>query len=149
MYEDVAEGIGATTETASQAPVGSFLNKNDLAAFGAERKTEKVVVNAKGDYVFVTELIGSDRDWYEKQLFRMHNGEFIRDGDGVRAKMIVLGLTDENGRPMFGRNEWSKINVWNTNLQGLLFDKICDLSGISEKSKKDFLADSETIDSGD
>ena len=133
------------TETNGIAPkAGGMLNLEQLSTLGAARKTIKVIVNDKGDYVFVTELDGRDRDWVESQMPRA--GE-ARRSEGVIAKMIACGLTDEHGRKLIARNQWQQIAPWRSTLQQRLFDSICDVSGISEKARADFLALSELTDS--
>lgn len=134
-------------ETNGAAPkAGGMLNLEQLATLGAARKTIKVVVNDRGDYVFVTELDGRDRDWVESQMPRA--GE-ARRSEGILAKMIACGLTDEHGKKLLARNQWQQVAPWGSKLQQRLFDSICDVSGISEKARADFLALSDLTDSED
>ena len=142
------EAFEAKATTAGPV-VGSFLDRDSIGAFASERKTEKIVVNEKGDYVYVTEITGDDRNWYEKQSMRNDNGRMVQNYDGAIARMIVIGLTDESGKKMYGRNEWNKVQSWRSSLQQRLFDAICDISGISERARASFLSELETTDSDD
>lgn len=139
--------MNTATETngvASQA--GGLLNLDQLSTLGATRKTIKVIVNEKGDYVFITELDGRDRDWIESQMPRP--GE-QRRSEGIIAKMVACGLTDEHGNKLIPRNQWQRIAPWKSTLQQRLFDAICEVSGISDRARSDFLALSNLTDSED
>lgn len=131
-------------EPAAETVGGSLLSRDALSAFAVERRTEKVIVNEQGDYVFVTEITGDDRNWYEKQSMRNDSGRMVQDFEGAIAKLIVIGLTDEQGKKMFGRNEWQKVQPWKSSLQQKLFDAICEISGISERARASFLSKLET-----
>lgn len=142
----MSESVGIKDTTAGPAG-GLFLDRDSIALFAASRKTEKIVVTENGDYVYVTEISGDDRNWYEKQSMRNENGRMVQNYDGAIARMIAIGLTDADGKKMYGRNEWNKIQSWKSSLQQRLFDAICDISGISERARESFLSDSVTTNS--
>jgi hypothetical protein len=136
-------------DTTAGPTVGSFLDRDAIGAFAVERRTEKIVVNERGDYVYVTEISGDDRNWYEKQSMRNESGRMVQNYDGAIARMLVIGLTDADGKKMYGRNEWQKVQNWKSSLQQRLFDAICDVSGISERARESFLSELEITDSDD
>lgn len=136
------------TETNGAAPKvgGSQLTPDALDKIAAERKTIPVVVNDNGDFVYVTELSGSDRDWLNRQVAAAGQG---RVAENMIAKLIACGYSDENGKRIYGRNQWNKIATWKSSLQQRLFDAITNISGMDDNARADFLATSKLTDSDD
>jgi hypothetical protein len=140
--------MNTATETTMAAPQvgGSLLSPDALNQIAADRQTIPVAVNDKGDFVYVTELSGSDRDWLNRQVAGAGPGKVA---ENMIAKLIVCGYTDEHGKRIYGRNQWNIVAAWKSSLQQRLFDAITNVSGMDDNARADFLANSRLIDSDD
>lgn len=139
--------ITATETNGAASPAGgAHLAPDALNQFAADRQTIPVVVNERGDFVYVTELSGADRDWLNRQVAAVGPGKIA---ENMIAKLIVCGYTDENGKRIYGRNQFTIVSSWKSSLQQRLFDAITQISGMDDNARSSFLATSKLIDSED
>ena len=115
------------------------LGRDALAAIGSERERKQIVINERGDYVWIQELTAQELDWYQQQQYTLRKGRVQKPDDPIKVKLLVLGLINEDGSKMFRRNEWESLTGWRSSLQELLFREICDLCGISDDPEDNFL----------
>jgi hypothetical protein len=117
-------------------------------------KIEKVEFE-NGDYVFVREMTGKDRDNFENSIMKAQ-----RDGKGLikgydqvlenfRSKLAVTTVCDENGELMFTPRDADKLSecISITNLEKIV-EKSSNLNKITPKDKEDLLKNSEAAPDG-
>lgn len=95
-----------------------------------------------GDFVYVREMSGREKDRYEMGLFKwVEDGEggrrLERDTEDLRGKLAVSTLCDETGELLLAFEDYPKISK---NMPASMLDKIVDaanrLNGLGEAAKK-------------
>jgi len=128
--------------------VGKFLGKDALLA-KEELKREKVEFE-DGDFVYVRQMTGHERDAFEQSLLKK-----IRDKKGTvisyeqatedfRAKLAVLTLCDEAGAPILEQKDYPLLsrNMSAKRLETII-NKAQELNKISEEDKEELVKNSE------
>lgn len=124
--------------------VGKFLGKDALLA-KEKLQIEKVEFD-DGDYVFVRQMTGHERDAFEQSLLRK-----IRDKKGTvisyeqatedfRAKLAVLTVCDEAGAPVLEQKDYILLskNMSAKRLETII-NKAQELNKISEEDKEELV----------
>lgn len=125
----------------------SLLSK--AAIFGADdRRYEDVPVPEWGGAVRLRSLTGSERDAYEASIEKQVGGKTVRDVRNFRARLVVLSAIDEEGRPLFERNDVVALSNRSAAALDRLFEVACRLSGISENDVEELEGNSEPALSG-
>jgi len=114
-------------------------------------KTQKVEFE-NGDYVFVREMTGADRDNFERSIMKERKNEkgevkgFDQILENFRAKLAVVTLCDENGELLL---EPKDVKTLSSSISISRLEQIVtaasELNKISEKDKADLLKNSEAI----
>jgi hypothetical protein len=126
-----------------------FLSKEKLLT-KQPLKVEKVEFE-NGDYVFVREMTGRDRDNFEQSVMKERRdakGD-IKGYDQIltdfRAKLAVTTLCDETGDLIFKPGEAGKLSecISITNLEKIV-EKASNLNKITPKDKEDLIKNSGT-----
>ena len=118
-----------------------LLKKNDLLKKW-DLKIEKVDLNDKGDYVYVREMTGRERDTFERSIMteeRDKEGKITYVGNitDFRAKLTVHAVCDEKGNLLLGETDYEQLSQ---SMSAGNLEKIVNvaqrLSGISEEDKE-------------
>jgi len=124
----------------------SLLKKENL-------KKEKVNLG-KGEYVFVRQMTGRERDRFEQSLLKevidnKGKSEFKRSLDDFRAKLAVHTVCDEGGNNLLRPEDVSILsqNMSATRLE-LIVNKAQELNKISEEDRENLIKNSEAAQSG-
>jgi hypothetical protein len=130
-----------------------FLKKENLLTKQV-LKTEKVEFE-NGDYVFVREMTGKDRDNFENSIMKARKDSKgnIQGYDQVlenfRSKLAVTTLCDENGDLMFTPRDADKLSEC---ISIAYLEKIVEVSStlnkITPKDKEDLLKNSDAAPDG-
>ena len=133
--------------------MGQLLNKEALLK-GDELKKQKVEFS-DGNYVFVREMTGQERDAWEQSMYKPVKGkdgrqDFQPDMKNYKAKLAVCVLCDENGKPLFNFNEYPQLSK---SISAKKLEKIVEvaqeLNGITEEQKENLSQSSEADQSED
>jgi len=127
----------------------AFLNRDMLLQ---ERKlaVERVDLD-NGDFVYVREMTGAQREAYEFSLFREERGksgsiELVPQRENWRAKLLVQTLCDENGNLILSPDDAGKLNRC---LGAAMLNKLADiasrLNGLSEMEEQQGNSDGGTV----
>jgi hypothetical protein len=109
----------------------ALLSKEQIFA-ADDRKWEDVPVPEWGGEVRILGLDGTGRDAYESSIQKVVNGKVVRDDRNFRARLVALCAVYEDGRLMFDQNEVAALARRSSAALSRLFDKACELSGITE-----------------
>jgi hypothetical protein len=128
--------------------MGNLLNRADLL-IKEELKVEKVVFE-NGDYVFVRQMTGRERDTFEQSLLRKNRDSkgtvisYEQSTEDFRAKLAVVTVCDENGALLFVPLDYQKLSM---NMSAKRLEKIVNaaqkLNAISEEDKEALVKNSE------
>jgi hypothetical protein len=128
--------------------MGNLLNREILLSKEV-LKIEKVDFE-NGDFVFVTQMTGRERDNFEQSLIKK-----VRDKKGTvtgfeqitedfRAKLAVCTVCDEQGVLLFQKDDWSMLSQ---NISAAKLEKIVNaaqkLNAITEEDKEALVKNSE------
>jgi hypothetical protein len=112
-------------------------------------KIEKVDLDG-GDFVFVTQMTGRERDNFEQSLIKKLRDKkgtvtgFEQVTEDFRAKLAVCTVCDEQGVLIFQPNDWSTLSQ---NISAARLEKIVNaaqkLNAISEEDKENLVKNSE------
>jgi hypothetical protein len=112
-------------------------------------KIEKVDLDG-GDFVFVTQMTGRERDNFEQSLIKKLRDKkgtvtgFEQVTEDFRAKLAVCTVCDEQGVLIFEKNDWSTLSQ---NISAARLEKIVNaaqkLNAISEEDKENLVKNSE------
>ena len=113
-------------------------------------KIEKVELDG-GDFTYVTQMTGRERDNFEQSLIkklRDKKGQvtgFEQVTEDFRAKLAVCTVCDEQGVLLFEKNDWSTLSQ---NISAAKLEKIVNaaqkLNAISEEDKEALVKNSES-----
>ncbi|MCS6297166.1 MAG: hypothetical protein H8K09_13100 [Nitrospira sp.] len=109
-----------------------------------DRRTERVAVPEWGGEVLIRGLSGTDRDEFEASL-QVKNGK-KRDVNlrNVRAKLVVLCLVDETGKPLFSIEDIQRLGNKSAAALGRCFDRAKQLSGLGDEDIDELAKNSAT-----
>jgi hypothetical protein len=112
-------------------------------------KIEKVEFE-NGDFTYVTQMTGRERDNFEQSLIKKIKDKkgqvtgFEQITEDFRAKLAVCTVCDENGVLVFEKNDWSTLSQ---NISAAKLEKIVNaaqkLNAISEEDKEALVKNSE------
>lgn len=131
----------------------ALLSKSDLLKV-EELKKEKVDLG-NGDYVFVRQMTGRERDRFEQSLLvekKSKSGEvsYERNLDDYRAKLVVNTICDEEGKLILTLSDASTLSQ---NMSAFKLEHIVNkaqaLNKITEEDKQGLLGNSEGAQSED
>ncbi len=112
-------------------------------------QTEKVDVREWGGDVIVRGLTGDELDNFQGSI-RQFRPSFDGKGmepvlvqDGMRAKLLVKCLIDENGDRLFTDQDAAALGAKNGSVIDRLYDVAARLSGLSEEEKAELEGNSE------
>lgn len=106
------------------------LSKDDILGSSSDITIKEVPTPewGVGKSVFIRSLSGNERDQYEQSVFN-NQGSFR----GLRAKLVAIGLCDENGTAMeFTEAEVEQLGNKNGSVINRLFEMVKTLSGMDE-----------------
>lgn len=119
------------------------LSRSDFATL--VRPTEPVELPELGGIVYVQGLTGAERDRYEQSVMQRRGGQLVPNLTNARAKLIVVSLVDEDGAVLFREDEVAELgNIPARTLQKI-WDKACELSGLSESDVDELEGNSEAV----
>jgi len=113
-------------------------------------KKEKVDLG-KGEFVFVRQMTGRERDRFEQSLLKeviddRGQSEFKRSLDDFRAKLAVHTVCDEEGSNLLRPED---VSILSQNMSAarleLIVNKAQELNRISEEDKKNLTKNSEAV----
>jgi len=116
-------------------------------------QTEKVFVKEWGDDVIVRGLTGDELDAFQgsvrqfRPTFDGKGMEAVLVQDGMRAKLLVKCLVDENGDRLFTDQDASALGAKNGSVIDRLYDVASRLSGLSEDEKAELEGNSDPAES--
>jgi GTPase SAR1 family protein len=128
--------------------MGNLLNRDALLA-KQTLKIEKVEFD-DGDYVFVREMTGHERDVFENSLLkkiRNSKGDILRyeqSTEDFRAKLAVLTICDDKGESILQPGDYPLLSK-NMGIKKLetIINKAQELNKISDEDKENLLKNSE------
>lgn len=98
-------------------------------------RTKTVDVPEWGGQVRVRRLTGEERDRYETSLIQeKKNGQVTRNLRNARARLVVLGVVDEEGKRIFSDADADALAQRSASAIERLFDAIRELSGMSDQA---------------
>lgn len=128
------------------------LNRNSLLV---KEELEKVKVDlGKGEFVFVRQMTGHERDNFEQSLLKE-----VKDAKGTvsyerslgdfRAKLAVVTVCDEEGKAVFFPEDYTLLSK---NMSAAKLEKIVNvaqkLNAITEEDKEGLLKNSDAVKDG-
>lgn len=118
----------------------TVLSRTEITNLGNKRE-RKLIQLSEDTSVWITQLTGAEYDWYQSEMFTLSKkGRMEKTREAHSAKMIVLGLINEDGSKMFQRHEFNIVAGWNSALQKRLMQEISEFSGITDDYEDNFLA---------
>lgn len=114
-----------------------FLTKEQILG-AKDLITESIHVPQWGGYIRVRGLTAGERDRFEASLFiQDKNGKQIFQGRNLRARLVSAGIVDEDGNRLFTEAEVDHLGRKSAGALEILFDRIRELSGMSEEDIKE------------
>jgi hypothetical protein len=126
---------------------GKLLAKEDL-------KTKRVELD-DGDFTFVRQMTGRERDRFDQSLMnekkdRKGNTTYERNLNDFRAKLAVCTLCDEEGQNLL---EWNDYKTLSMNMSAARLEKIVseaqELNRITDEDKENLVKNSEEVQEED
>lgn len=123
--------------------MGNLLSRENLLK-KEKFEIEKVELG-NGDFVFVKQMSGADRDKFEASIIEIKSGkkgevETTQKMECFRAKLAVVTLCDEEGNLLLEPNDYETLSE---NMTARTLEKIVNaaqkLNAISDKDKEDLL----------
>jgi hypothetical protein len=119
-----------------------------------ELKVKRVELD-DGDFVFVRQMTGRERDRFDQSLMnekkdRKGNTTYERNLNDFRAKLAVCTVCDEQGQNLL---EWDDYKTLSSNMSSARLEKIVseaqDLNRITEEDKENLVKNSEEVQEED
>lgn len=123
--------------------MGTVLTAQQILDYN-DRVTERVEVPEWGGDVIVRSLTGVERDSYEASMSIQKGDKFVPNPVGARARLVVRATIDEDGARLFTDADATKLGEKNAAVLDRLWDKIAELSGMTDKAVADAEGNSET-----
>ena len=131
-----------TQEGSNEQKRGKLLGRDSLMQPDSLKK-EKVVIDEAGNYVFVRQMSGRERDNFEQSLF-----EFVVDQDGnqvqrqkaedFRAKLAVQVICDEEGNNLLNADDIRYISTkWSADKLEKIAQVAQRLNRIGQKDREE------------
>lgn len=119
----------------------------DKKALLAKEVLEIVKVNlGKGDFVYVRQMTGRERDKFEQSLIKENKaaeGGYEKALDDFRAKLAVVTVCDEAGNLILSTNDASTLSqMMSAARLEKIVNKAQDLNKISEEDKENLVKNS-------
>ena len=106
----------------------------------------------KGDFVYVTQMTGKERDNFEQSLIhKIRDGkgkvvDFEQQTENFRSKLAVCTVCDEEGKLLFTPKDYNQLSE---NISAARLEKIVNvaqrLNAISEEDKEALVKNSEAV----
>lgn len=134
--------------------MGNFLDRAKLLEKEA-LQTEKVEFEENGDYVFVRQMTGHERDVFEQSLLRkVVNSKGVvtheQATEDFRAKLAVNVVCDEKGVLVFVPNDYSRLsNHMSAKRIAKIADAALKLNAMTEEEKEGMVKNLEAVQPGD
>lgn len=106
---------------------------------------EDVEVVEWGGWVRVRGLTGAERDRYEASLFSDVKKGSKPDMRNIRAKLVVMCLTNEEGQRIFSFNDVEKLGKKSAKALDALFAKAQELSGLRKEDVEELQKNLESV----
>lgn len=125
----------------------------DRKALLAKEKLEVTKVDlGNGDYVFVRQMTGRERDRFEQSLVKENKnveGGYEKSLDDFRAKLAVCTVSDEDGNLILQPGDFG---ILSQNMSAAKLEKIINtaqrINKISEDDKENLVKNSEAVQDG-
>ncbi len=125
----------------------------DRKALLAKEKLEVVKVDlGNGDYVFVRQMTGRERDRFEQSLIKENKnaeGGYEKTLEDFRAKLAVCTVSDEDGNLILQPGDFG---ILSQNMSAAKLEKIINtaqrINKISEDDKENLVKNSEAVQDG-
>ena len=131
--------------------MGNLLNRESLLK-KEELQIEKVEFE-NGDYVFVRQMTGKQRDVFEQSLIhkgkdKKGNTTYEQNTDNFRAKLAVITICDDNGVTILQPGDYELFsNSISAKHLEMIINKAQEINKISDEDKEDLLKNSEVAPS--
>lgn len=96
----------------------------------------KVDVPEWGGVVYVRGLDGTERDRFETDAFNSSGANKLKN---LRAKLISIGLVDEDNKPLFSKTDIDALGKKSGKVLDRLFDVISKESGLLNKDVEELV----------
>jgi hypothetical protein len=130
----------------------AFLGRDAILS-ADDTKYDTVPCPEWGGDVRVRSLTGTQRDAYEASIMQTNGTDRKLNLRNARAKMVVLAVVDDDGRPVFTTDDVSALGRKNAAPIERIFDAARKMSGMSEedveKLTENFGADPSDGDTSD
>lgn len=102
-------------------------------------KTATVSVPEWGGDIVIREMTGAQRDVWDTMMASRYNAKTgqITSMKGMRAKMIVLSVVDEDGKPMFNDKDLDVISEKSSVVLDRICEAIRDINGLTDDAVED------------
>jgi len=118
--------------TAGDAAAGGFLGR-DAILDADDRNFDVVECPEWGGKVRIRGLSGTQRDAYEQSLIQGNGNDRKLNLANARAKMVVLAVVDESGRPIFSADDVRALGRKSAVPIERIFDAARRLSGMTQE----------------
>jgi len=110
----------------------AFLGRDAILS-ADDTKYDTVPCPEWGGDVRVRSLTGTQRDAYEASIMQTNGTDRKLNLRNARAKMVVLAVVDDDGRPVFTTDDVSALGRKNAAPIERIFDAARKMSGMSEE----------------
>ena len=122
------------------------LTKDDILA-AQDCRIEQVSVPEWGGHVFVRMMTGAERDSFETAWTSAKSGGQVGLAN-FRARMAVLTLSDEAGKPLFSERDILALSAKSAAALDRVMDVAMRLNRMGDKDVEDLVGNSEAAPSG-
>lgn len=133
--------------------MGNLLDKTSLLS--KEKLEIQKVVFDNGDFVFVRQMTGHERDTFEQSLLRKNRDNkgavigYEQATEDFRAKLAVITLCDEEGKALLEPKDYLTLSM---NMSAKRLEQIVNeaqkLNAISEEDKEALVKNSGAVQDG-
>ena len=132
--------------------MGNLLDRTKLLT----RETlaiEKVEFEENGDYVYVRQMTGKERDQFEQSLIKKGRDKkgaqtFEQNLENFRAKLAVVTICDEKGNMLLQPGDYELLSTsMSAKHLEMIVNKAQDMNKISEEDKENLLKNSDVAQS--
>lgn len=113
----------------------NLLSREALLAAAASKQLprERFTIPELGGDVIVQGMSGTDRDAWEKSLYRGRGTRRTLETDNIRARLAVRCLVDDQGQRLFGDEDATVLGKLRVDVLQRIFDAAQRLSGVSDE----------------
>ena len=118
---------------------GKFFSRAELLKV-AEFEIKKIVLDDGGNYTYVREMTGQQRDRFDWSLMKENpqkKGGFEPAMNDYNAKLVVMSLCDEKGELILKPGDYGTLSRSMTSRQiNKIVDEVKKLNGIDQETKE-------------